>query len=120
MNNFNNCRIVDGWKTMDLLCTKFIYYLYPKASVLNLLTATNKLHHICAKYSALKNNEVAVLLPNEIITIIEAWEYQEAFKKYCQSFKNKIKIYILSSSEYKTIWQKLLQISRYSTTLCNY
>lgn len=98
MNYFNNFILVDDDKVNNMLCTKIIHKLYPDANVSSFLNARDGLNHILDTYATLGNKEVAVLLLDIIMPEMDAWDFLEEFEKYDSDLKNRIKIYILSSS----------------------
>ena len=98
MEYFNNFIIVDDDKVNNMLCTKIILNLYPEATVSSFLTARAGLNYIVSKYGQPGNTEVAVLLLDIIMPEMDAWDFLKEFESYEPSLKERIKIYILSSS----------------------
>ena len=98
MEYFNYFILVDDDKVNNMLCTKIINKLYPEATVNSFLTAREGLDYIVCRYGQPHNTEVAVLLLDIIMPEMDAWDFLEEFESYDPSLKDRIKIYILSSS----------------------
>ncbi len=98
MNYFNNFIIIDDDKINNLLCRKILEKIYPEANIQDFTEAQKGFDHIVEKYSAPDYDGRAILLLDIIMPIMDAWGFLEKFDKLDDLVKNRIKIYILSSS----------------------
>ncbi len=98
MNYFNNFIIIDDDKINNLLCRKILEKTYPDADIQDFTEAEKGFDHIVEKYSNPNYDGRAILLLDIIMPIMDAWGFLEKFDKLDELVKNRIKIYILSSS----------------------
>jgi response regulator RpfG family c-di-GMP phosphodiesterase len=98
MEYFNNFILVDDDKVNNMICTKIIRKLYSEATVTSFLTAREGLNHIVSRYGQPHNTDVAVLLLDIIMPEMDAWDFLKEFESFEPSLKDRIKIYIISSS----------------------
>jgi response regulator RpfG family c-di-GMP phosphodiesterase len=71
---------------------------YPTADIKDFTDAQTGFDYIVQTYSDPNSDKRAVLLLDIIMPIMDAWGFLEEFAKLDEKVKNRIKIYILSSS----------------------
>ncbi len=106
MNYFNNFIVVDDDKINNKLCRLNIEAVYPDACVETFTDPKEGLDHIVAKYDGANVTENAILLLDIAMPEIDAWDFLEAFDKFSDRVKQRVKIYILSSSVNKSDMQR--------------
>lgn len=98
MNYFNNFIIIDDDSMNNMLCRKMLEITYPTADIKDFTDAQTGFDYIVQTYSDPNSDKRAVLLLDIIMPIMDAWGFLEEFAKLDEKVKNRIKIYILSSS----------------------
>jgi CheY-like chemotaxis protein len=98
MNYFNNFIIVDDDKINNKLCKVVIEGVYPDANIADFTDPEEGFDYIVKHYAQPGNQDRAILLLDIIMPVMDAWDFLEQFEKLDEDVKNRIKIYILSSS----------------------
>lgn len=98
MNFLNNFIIIDDDKLNNKLCRTILEKAYPESSVMDFTDPVKGLQYIADKYSDPKAEEHAILLLDIMMPVMNAWDFLEKFDQLLETVKNRVKIYILSSS----------------------
>ncbi len=98
MNYFNNFIIVDDDKINNKLCRKIIETIYPKAGLIDFTDPQEGFEYLANDFANDVSGKRAILLLDIIMPVMNAWEFLEQFEALEESVKDRIKIFILSSS----------------------
>ena len=98
MSYLNNFIIIDDDKLNNKLCRTVIEKAYPESKIIDFTDPLKGLQYISDTYSPLNSDQNAILLLDIMMPVMNAWEFLEKFELLLEPVKNRIKIYILSSS----------------------
>ncbi len=98
MNYFNNFIIVDDDRINNKLCRKIIEKIYPKSGIIDFCDPQEGFGYLANEFACEAGDKRAILLLDIIMPVMNAWEFLEQFEKLEENVKNRIKIFILSSS----------------------
>lgn len=98
MNFSDNFIIVDDDKINNLLCRKILEKTYPNASITDFTDPVAGFGYIADTYSQTSFDGKAILLLDIMMPTMDAWEFLEKYELLDATVKERIKIYILSSS----------------------
>jgi CheY-like chemotaxis protein len=98
MSFLNNFIIIDDDKLNNKLCRTIIEKAYPDSTVTDFTDPLKGLQYISDTYSDLSSDQHAILLLDIMMPVMNAWEFLEKFHLLLEPVKNRIRIYILSSS----------------------
>lgn len=98
MNYFNNFIIVDDDRINNKLCRKIIEKIYPNAGLIDFTDPQEGFNYLAHDFAVQSSDTRAVLLLDIIMPVMNAWEFLEQFETLSDEVKDRIKIFILSSS----------------------
>jgi response regulator RpfG family c-di-GMP phosphodiesterase len=98
MSYLNNFIIIDDDKLNNKLCRTIIEKAYPDSKINDFTDPLKGLQYISDTYSDFSSDQHAVLLLDIMMPIMNAWEFLEKFELLLEPVKNRVRIYILSSS----------------------
>ena len=98
MSFLNNFIIIDDDKLNNKLCRSIIEKAYPDSNITDFTDPLKGLQYISDTYSDLSSDNRAVLLLDIMMPVMNAWEFLEKFELLLEPVKNRVRIYILSSS----------------------
>lgn len=98
MSHLKNFIIIDDDKLNNKLCRTIIEKIYPESLVVDFTNSVEGFNYIADKYSQPDSTERAILLLDIMMPIMDAWGFLEKFEQLNAETKERIKIYILSSS----------------------
>ena len=88
--------VVDDDPLNNALCHVIIKTTIAEADIKTFTIPEKVLEYIASEYS--RNGNEAILLLDLNMPTMSAWEFLEEFEKFDEKVKNRLKIYILSSS----------------------
>jgi len=98
MSYLQNFVIIDDDKLNNKLCRSIIEKIYPESFVTEFTDPVKGFEYIADKYSQADTDERAILLLDIMMPVMDAWAFLEAFEKLDNTVKQRVRIYILSSS----------------------
>jgi len=98
MSFLNNFIIIDDDKLNNKLCRTVIEKAYPESKITDFTDPLKGLQYISDTYSDLSSDQRAILLLDIMMPVLNAWEFLEKFELLLEPVKNRVRIYILSSS----------------------
>jgi CheY-like chemotaxis protein len=98
MSFLNNFIIIDDDKLNNKLCRTVIEKAYPESKITDFTDPLKGLQYISDTYSDLSSDQRAILLLDIMMPVMNAWEFLEKFELLLEPVKNRVRIYILSSS----------------------
>ncbi|GAA4459562.1 hypothetical protein GCM10023093_00730 [Nemorincola caseinilytica] len=98
MSYLNNFVIIDDDKLNNKLCRTIIEKTYPNALVVDFTDPVAGFEYVAEKYSQPDNDESAILLLDIMMPVMDAWGFLARFEKLSEEARNRVRIYILSSS----------------------
>ena len=98
MSFLNNFIIIDDDKLNNKLCRTVIEKAYPESKIADFTDPLKGLQYISDTYSDLSSDQRAILLLDIMMPVMNAWEFLEKFELLLEPVKNRVRIYILSSS----------------------
>lgn len=98
MSHLQNFIIIDDDKLNNKLCRTIIEKIYPESLVVDFTNPVEGFNYIADKYSQTDSTDRAILLLDIMMPVMDAWGFLERFEQLSAETKERIKIYILSSS----------------------
>lgn len=98
MSYFKDFVIIDDDAINNVLCRKIIEKTYPHADIADFIDPNEGLQYIANKYANSTGPEKVILLLDISMPLMTAWDFLEVFNTFSQTIKDKVKVYILSSS----------------------
>ena len=98
MSYFKDFVIIDDDAINNVLCRKIIEKTYPQADIADFIDPNEGLQYIANKYANSTGPEKVILLLDISMPLMTAWDFLEVFNTFSQNVKDKVKVYILSSS----------------------
>lgn len=98
MSYLQNFIIIDDDKLNNKLCRTIIEKIYPESLVVDFINPVEGFNYIADKYSQTDSMDRAILLLDIMMPVMDAWAFLERFEQLSTETKERIKIYILSSS----------------------
>jgi len=98
MRYLNNFIIIDDDKLNNKLCRSILENTYPESRITDFTDPVKGLQYISDTFSDSKSDDYAILLLDIMMPVMNAWEFLEQYDHLLESVKNRVKIYILSSS----------------------
>ena len=98
MNVSTRFIVIDDDEFNNKICTVTLEKIDKEANIKTFLSPVEGFAHIVTEYSRTDNNENAVLFLDINMPVMNGWEFLDRFDELDASIKNRLKIYILSSS----------------------
>ncbi len=98
MSYFKDFIIIDDDAINNVLCRKIIEKTYPQADIADFIDPNEGFQYIATKYANSTGPEKVILLLDISMPLMTAWDFLELFNKLSPTIKDKVKVYILSSS----------------------
>ena len=98
MNVSTRFIVIDDDEFNNKICTVTLEKIDKEANINTFLSPVEGFAHIVTEYSKTDNNENAVLFLDINMPVMNGWEFLDRFDELDTSIKNRLKIYILSSS----------------------
>lgn len=98
MSYLKNFIIIDDDKLNNKLCRSILEKTYPESRITDFTDPVKGLQYISDTFSDHKSDDYAILLLDIMMPVMNAWEFLEQYDLLLESVKNRVKIYILSSS----------------------
>ncbi len=98
MNVSTRFIVIDDDEFNNKICTVTLEKIDKEANIKTFLSPVEGFAHIVTEYSKTDNNENAVLFLDINMPVMNGWEFLDRFDELDTSIKNRLKIYILSSS----------------------
>jgi two-component SAPR family response regulator len=98
MSYFKDFIIIDDDAINNVLCRKIIEKTYPQADIADFIDPQEGFEYIANKYAGNSGPEKVILLLDISMPLMTAWDFLELFNKLAPAIKDKVKVYILSSS----------------------
>ena len=98
MNVSTRFIVIDDDEFNNKICTVTLEKIDKSADIKTFLSPIEGFSHVVTEYSRKDHNENAVLFLDINMPLMNGWEFLERFEELDATVKNRIKIYILSSS----------------------
>ena|ERR1700761_9579515 len=98
MNVSTRFIVIDDDDFNNKICTVTIEKISKDADIKTFLDPVEGFAHIVSEYSRTDHNATAVLFLDINMPVMNGWEFLERFEELDTAIKNRVKIYILSSS----------------------
>ena len=98
MNVSTRFIVIDDDDFNNKICSVTIEKISKDADIKTFLDPVEGFAHIVSEYSRADHNATAVLFLDINMPVMNGWEFLERFEELDASIKNRVKIYILSSS----------------------
>ena len=98
MNVSTRFIVIDDDEFNNKICTVTLEKIDKHADVKTFLSPVEGFAHLVNEYSRQDHNESAVLFLDINMPLMNGWEFLERFEQLDPAIKNRVKIYILSSS----------------------
>ena len=98
--------VIDDDALNNKICRACIEKLYKDAPVATFTDPKLGFEHLEVEYSSNSHEDTAILFLDINMPVMNGWEFLELFEKLEEKIKNRIKIYILSSSVDKRDMEK--------------
>ena len=98
MNVSTRFIVIDDDEFNNKICSVTLEKIDKSSNIKTFLSPVEGFAHIVTEYSRTDNNESAVLFLDINMPVMNGWEFLDRFEELAPTIKNRIKIYILSSS----------------------
>ncbi len=98
MNYLENFLIIDDDKINNKLCRKIIEKTYPSSEIVDFTDPVEGFRYLENTFSAPDTSNGAILLLDISMPVLNAWDFLEQFHTLDEIVKQRVCIYILSSS----------------------
>lgn len=98
--------VIDDDALNNKICKACIEKLFKDAPVTTFTDARAGLEHIGSEYASQEHHHSAILFLDINMPHMNGWEFLDHFERFDETVKNRIKIYILSSSVDKRDMEK--------------
>lgn len=98
MSHLQNFIIIDDDRLNNKLCRTIIEKIYPESLVVDFTNPVEGFNYVADKYSQADCTDRAILLLDIMMPVMDAWGFLEKFEQLSTETKDRIRIYILSSS----------------------
>ena len=98
MTTYTNYVIIDDDAINNKICTAVLSKLLEEVNITTFLDPIKGYAHIVTEYSRIDHDEKCVLLLDLNMPVMNGWQFLELFDKQDDAVKERVKIFILSSS----------------------
>ena len=98
MNVSTRFIVIDDDEFNNKICTVTLEKIAKDADIKTFLSPVEGFAHIVTEYSKKTHNENAILFLDINMPVMNGWEFLERFEELSADIKERVKIYILSSS----------------------
>lgn len=98
MNVSTRFIVIDDDEFNNKICTVTLEKIDKNANIKTFLSPVEGFAHVVTEYSRTDHKENAVLFLDINMPVMNGWEFLERFEELDPAIKNRVKIYILSSS----------------------